>query len=263
MDMDTWTHGQHGHGHGHGHGTWTWTWTWTWVTWAQRVCRCTCAAARLFASTLAASSSRSAGGPPSVSTTREAPSAAAYRPTAPVPLPSSSTASPGSSCPLSHSQSTGALAQTRLSKARLKRVSSRPAWSLLVWGSSPAWHTRPRRHRRSRASPAGAADPWAAAAARRWSWRRGQSSRGRAQRRARRRALLAAAACGEGGRETARGFKLATSSRKSCCSKPASRPPRRLTLPSERVAYSPVLLNPAGFEPRIPPVCNSGPVCRL
>jgi hypothetical protein len=33
-------------------------------------------------------------------------------------------------------------------------------------------------------------------------------------------------------------------------------------LPSERVAYSPVLLNPAGFEPRIPPVCNSGPVCR-
>jgi len=34
-------------------------------------------------------------------------------------------------------------------------------------------------------------------------------------------------------------------------------------LPSERVAYSPVLLNPAGFEPRIPPVCNSGPVCRL
>ena len=22
-------------------------------------------------------------------------------------------------------------------------------------------------------------------------------------------------------------------------------------------------LNPAGFEPRIPPVCNSGPVCRL
>ena len=41
-----------------------------------------------------------------------------------------------------------------------------------------------------------------------------------------------------------------TSSRKSCCSKPASQPPRRLTLPSERVAYSPVLLNPAGFEPR-------------
>jgi hypothetical protein len=36
-----------------------------------------------------------------------------------------------------------------------------------------------------------------------------------------------------------------------------------LTLPSERVAYSPVLPNPAGFEPRIPPVCNSGPVCRL
>ena len=34
-------------------------------------------------------------------------------------------------------------------------------------------------------------------------------------------------------------------------------------LPSERVAYSPVLLNPAGFEPRIPPVCNSGPVYRL
>ena len=32
---------------------------------------------------------------------------------------------------------------------------------------------------------------------------------------------------------------------------------------SERVAYSPVLLNPAGFEPRTPPVCNSGPVCRL
>ena len=24
-----------------------------------------------------------------------------------------------------------------------------------------------------------------------------------------------------------------------------------------------MLLNPAGFEPRIPPVCNSGPVCRL
>ena len=40
-------------------------------------------------------------------------------------------------------------------------------------------------------------------------------------------------------------------------------PPRRLTLPSERIAYSPVLPNPAGFEPRIPPVCNSGPVCRL
>jgi hypothetical protein len=36
----------------------------------------------------------------------------------------------------------------------------------------------------------------------------------------------------------------------------------RLTLPSERVAYSPVPLNPAGFEPRTPPVCNSGPVCR-
>ena len=52
-------------------------------------------------------------------------------------------------------------------------------------------------------------------------------------------------------------------SRKSCCSKPASQPPRRLTLPSERVAYSPVLPNPAGFEPRTPPVCNSGPVCRL
>ena len=29
-----------------------------------------------------------------------------------------------------------------LSKARLKRVSSRPVWSLLVWGSSPVWHTK-------------------------------------------------------------------------------------------------------------------------
>ena len=29
-----------------------------------------------------------------------------------------------------------------LSKARLKRVSSRPVWGLLVWGSSPVWHTK-------------------------------------------------------------------------------------------------------------------------
>ena len=28
-----------------------------------------------------------------------------------------------------------------LSKARLRREGSRPAWGLLVWGSSPAWHT--------------------------------------------------------------------------------------------------------------------------
>ena len=32
-------------------------------------------------------------------------------------------------------------------------------------------------------------------------------------------------------------------------------PPRRLTLPSERVAYSPVLPNPAGFE-KLSPVCE-------
>ena len=36
-----------------------------------------------------------------------------------------------------------------------------------------------------------------------------------------------------------------------------------IKLPSERIAYSPVLLNPAGFEPRIPRVSNSGPVCRV
>ena len=52
-------------------------------------------------------------------------------------------------------------------------------------------------------------------------------------------------ACNAGEHSTRR-----TSSRKSCCSKPASRPPRQLTLPSERVAYSPVSPNPAGFEPR-------------
>ena len=34
------------------------------------------------------------------------------------------------------------LAQRSLSKARLKRVSSTPAWALLVWGGSrPVWHT--------------------------------------------------------------------------------------------------------------------------
>ena len=31
------------------------------------------------------------------------------------------------------------------------------------------------------------------------------------------------------------------------------------TVPSEPIAYSPVLLNPAGFEPRIPRVSNSDP----
>eukprot|EP00964_Phaeocystis_antarctica_P059729 scaffold35512_cov24-Phaeocystis_antarctica.AAC.1 len=34
----------------------------------------------------------------------------------------------------------------KLSKGRRKRVSSRtrPAWALLVWGSSPLWHSRVR-----------------------------------------------------------------------------------------------------------------------
>jgi len=40
----------------------------------------------------------------------------------------------------------------------------------------------------------------------------------------------------------------------------AAQDPRRLTRVSA-LAYSPVLLNPAGFEPLIPPVSNSGPVC--
>ena len=35
---------------------------------------------------------------------------------------------------------------------------------------------------------------------------------------------------------------------------------RRLTLSSERAARSPTPVNPAGFEPRIPRVPNSGPV---
>ena len=33
------------------------------------------------------------------------------------------------------------LVDVELSKAGPKRVSSRPAWGLLVWGSRPAWHT--------------------------------------------------------------------------------------------------------------------------
>ena len=53
-----------------------------------------------------------------------------------------------------------------------------------------------------------------------------------------------------------------TSSRRSRCSRlaPAARrgPRRRLTLSSERAARSPTPLNPAGFEPRIPRVPNSG-----
>ena len=36
------------------------------------------------------------------------------------------------------------------------------------------------------------------------------------------------------------------------------KPRRRLTLSSERAARSPTLLNPAGFEPRIPRLPNSG-----
>ena len=53
-----------------------------------------------------------------------------------------------------------------------------------------------------------------------------------------------------------------TSSRRSRCSRlaPAARrgPRRRLTLSSERAARSPIPLNPAGFEPRIPRAPNSG-----
>ena len=46
---------------------------------------------------------------------------------------------------------------------------------------------------------------------------------------------------------------------------PAARrgPRRRLALSSERAARSPTPLNPAGFEPRIPRVPNSGLLCRV
>ena len=46
---------------------------------------------------------------------------------------------------------------------------------------------------------------------------------------------------------------------------PAARrgPRRRLTRSSERAARSPAPLNPAGFEPRIPCVPDSGLVCRV
>ena len=32
---------------------------------------------------------------------------------------------------------------------------------------------------------------------------------------------------------------------------------------ADLLVHEPGSMNPAGFEPRIPPVCNSGPVCRL
>ena len=55
--------------------------------------------------------------------------------------------------------------------------------------------------------------------------------------------------------------------RRSRCSRlaPAARrgPRRRLTRSSEHAARSPTPLNPAGFEPRIPCVPNSGLLCRV
>eukprot|EP00964_Phaeocystis_antarctica_P147608 scaffold114265_cov51-Phaeocystis_antarctica.AAC.2 len=65
--------------------------------------------------------------------------------------------------------------QPELSKARRKRVSSRPVWNLLVWDSSPVWHTRrTRRCQRSRALPAPMAPTGAgrrrASLAARWRW---------------------------------------------------------------------------------------------